>query len=55
VQIDINISKTLRLKITPAPAFVTIENIHSWSCYGSCWKMPTPAGVASCTPALAHL
>jgi len=39
LQIDNIISLTLWLNITPAP---TIENIHSYSCSGSCWKTPTP-------------
>jgi len=53
MQININISKALRWKITPTSALgpVPIENNHSCSCSSSCWKTPTPAGVDSCTPA----
>jgi len=51
VQKDINISKALWLKSTPAP--VPIKNIHSWPCSG--WKALTPSGVDSCTLTPAHL
>jgi len=50
VQKDIDISKTLWLKITPAPTLVPVKNIHSWSYSDSGWKALTPAGVDSCTP-----
>jgi len=49
---DINFSKTLWLKIilAPAPATVSIKNIH----FRSCLKILSPAGVysGSCTPLL---
>jgi len=55
VQKDINISKILWLKITPASAPVPIKNIHSWFCSCSGWKALTHAEVDSCTPDPSHL